>query len=103
MLKHLNGKRKSTMAFANGLRVITTSRAGDADFVRHGEIRLIVEAASAVALADSIEWCLRNRTTLAKTSDAARTTAAPWQWSDYRRALSDGLRGMLAAAKCSRI
>ena len=92
-----------TEAFANGLPVITTSRAGAADFVRHGENGLIVEAASAVALADSIEWCLGNRTTLAKMRDAARATAASWQWSDYRRALSDGLREMLAAVKRSRV
>jgi glycosyltransferase involved in cell wall biosynthesis len=85
-----------TEAFANGLPVITTPRAGAADFVKHRENGLVVEAASAVALADAIEWCLGNRTTLTKMRDAARTTAASWQWSDYRRALSDRLREMLS-------
>ncbi len=87
-----------TEAFAYGLPVITTSRAGAADLVRHGENGLIVEAASAGAIAESLEWCLANRAALAGMRDAARATAASWQWSDYRQALSDGLRDKLAAA-----
>jgi glycosyltransferase involved in cell wall biosynthesis len=91
-----------TEAFAYGLPVITTSRAGAADLVRHGENGLIVEAASAVAIAESIEWCLTNRGALAKMHDAARATAESWQWSDYRRALSEGLRDKLLVADTSR-
>jgi glycosyltransferase involved in cell wall biosynthesis len=87
-----------TEAFAYGLPVITTSRAGAADLVRHGENGLIVEAANAVAIAESLEWCLGNRAALAGMRDAARATAASWQWSDYRQALSEGLRDKLAAA-----
>ncbi len=91
-----------TEAFANGLPVITTTRAGAADLVRHGENGLIVEAASAAAIAESLEWCLRNRATLSEMRGAARATAASWQWSDYRLALSEGLRDKLLAADSSR-
>jgi len=85
-----------TEAFANGLPVITTSRAGAAELVRHGENGLIIEAASAVAIAESIEWCLGNRAALASMRHEARASAASWQWSDYRKALTDGLRDKLA-------
>jgi glycosyltransferase involved in cell wall biosynthesis len=91
-----------TEAFANGLPVITTDRAGAADLVRHGENGLIIKAASSVAIAESIEWCLKNRVMLEKMRDAARATAAGWQWSDYRRALSEGLRDKLAVVDRSR-
>jgi glycosyltransferase involved in cell wall biosynthesis len=87
-----------TEAFANGLPVITTTRAGAADLVRHRENGLIIEAASATAIAESFEWCLQNRVTLSKMRGAARATAASWQWSDYRLALSEGLRNKLQAA-----
>jgi glycosyltransferase involved in cell wall biosynthesis len=90
-----------TEAFACGLPVITTSRAGAADLVRHGENGFIVEAASASAIAKSLEWCLMNRVTLAGMRDAARATAVTWQWSDYRRALSEGLRSKFAAGECA--
>jgi glycosyltransferase involved in cell wall biosynthesis len=80
-----------TEAFAHGLPVITTSRAGAADLVRHGKNGLIVEAASTLAIAEAIEWCLSNRAALANMRDEARASAASWQWSDYRRALSKGL------------
>jgi glycosyltransferase involved in cell wall biosynthesis len=86
-----------TEAFANGLPVITTTRAGAADLVRHGENGLIVEAANSVAIAEALEWCLKNRPALVKMRGAARATAVSWQWSDYRRALSEGLRDKLAS------
>jgi glycosyltransferase involved in cell wall biosynthesis len=86
-----------TEAFANGLPVITTSRAGAADLVRHGENGLIIDAGRSVAIAEAIEWCLKNRATLSKMRIAARATAESWQWSDYRRALSAGVQDKLAA------
>ncbi len=86
-----------TEAFAHGLPVITTSRAGAADLVRHGENGLIIEAASAIAIAESIDWCLSNRAALANMRDEARASAASWQWSDYRHALIEGLREKFVA------
>jgi glycosyltransferase involved in cell wall biosynthesis len=91
-----------TEAFAHGLPVITTARAGAADLVRHGANGLIIEAASADAIAQSIEWCLSNREALAKMRDVARDSAASWQWSDYRQALSKGLCEKLASFRHSR-
>jgi glycosyltransferase involved in cell wall biosynthesis len=85
-----------TEAFAHGLPVITTTRAGAADLVRHGENGFIIPAADAVALTEALEWCLTHRAELKSMRNAARETAARWQWSDFRHALArnvvDGLR-----------
>jgi glycosyltransferase involved in cell wall biosynthesis len=86
-----------TEAFAHGLPVITTCRAGAAELVRHTENGLVIEPASPVAIAEALEWCLANRAALARMRDAARATAASWQWSDYRHALSKGLWKKLTA------
>jgi glycosyltransferase involved in cell wall biosynthesis len=85
-----------TEAFAHGLPVITTTRAGAADLVRHGENGLIIPAGDARALADTLEWCMMHRAELKTMRRAALETATRWQWSDYRQALArnvtDGLR-----------
>jgi glycosyltransferase involved in cell wall biosynthesis len=86
-----------TEAFANGLPVITTNRAGAADFVRHGENGLIIEAASAAAIAESLLWCLSSRDALVEMRYEARASAASWQWSNYRKVLSEELRDRFTA------
>jgi glycosyltransferase involved in cell wall biosynthesis len=80
-----------TEALAHGVPVITTSRAGASDLVRHGENGLIVPAGDPLALAEALEWCLTHRRELKSMRRAAVDTAAAWQWSDYRGALSGTL------------
>ncbi len=87
-----------TEAFAHGLPVITTRRAGAADLVRHGENGLIVPPGDADALAQALEWCIGHRTELAAMGHAASETAARWQWHDYRQALVDNVTAGLRAA-----
>jgi glycosyltransferase involved in cell wall biosynthesis len=77
-----------TEAFAQGLPVITTTRAGAADLVRHGENGLIVPPGDSEALARALEWCLTHRAELKAMRRAARETAASWQWDDFRCALA---------------
>jgi glycosyltransferase involved in cell wall biosynthesis len=83
-------------AFAHGLPVITTPRAGAVELVRHGENGLIVPPADSTALAEALEWCLTHRNGLQSMRGAALETARRWQWDDFRRALSanvlEGLR-----------
>ena len=85
-----------TEAFAHGLPVITTKRAGASDLVRHCENGLIVQAGDAQALAEALEWCLKNRGQLKGMRRLACETAASCQWFNYRLALSrhvtEGLR-----------
>ena len=77
-----------TEAFAHGLPVITTKRAGAADLVRHRVNGLIVPAGDTQALAEALEWCLRHRSELNAMRRFAFETALSWQWSNYRLALS---------------
>lgn len=85
-----------TEAFSRGLPVITTDCAGAADLVRPGENGLIVNAASADAIANSIAWCLSHRAELAAMREPALATAVDNQWSDYRIALASAVRAALA-------
>lgn len=87
-----------TEAFAHGLPVITTDRAGAADLIRHGENGLIVPAGNTEALTEALQWCLSHRQELSKMRQAALETAANWQWSDYRRTLVDKLQTGLKMA-----
>jgi len=74
-----------TEAFAKGLPVITTDRAGAAQLIRHGENGLIVPAADPTALRDALRWCLDNRDKVHAMRFSALDTAKRWQWCDYRR------------------
>lgn len=74
-------------AFARGLPVITTDRAGASDLVRHGENGLIIPAGDVGAIKDALVWCLDNRERLGEMRQAALETAKAWQWPDYRCAL----------------
>lgn len=87
-----------TEAFAQGLPVITTNRAGAADLVRHGVNGLIVPAGDTEALKDALDWCITHRQELKVMRQAALETAASWQWSDYRRVLIEKLLDGLKAA-----
>jgi glycosyltransferase involved in cell wall biosynthesis len=82
-----------TEAFARGLPVITTDRAGASDLLRNGENGLIIPAGDAAALERAIQWCLDNRETLRSMREAALDTACSWQWADYRQALANVVTG----------
>jgi len=72
-----------TEAFAQGLPVITTDRAGAADLVRRHENGLIVPAGDAAALASALDWCQGNRPALKAMRGAALETARRRPWSAY--------------------
>jgi glycosyltransferase involved in cell wall biosynthesis len=75
-------------AFAHGLPVITTTRAGAADLVRHGDNGFIIPAGKAEELAAALDWCLTHRKELKAMRSAALETAERWQWHDFRQALT---------------
>jgi glycosyltransferase involved in cell wall biosynthesis len=87
-----------TEAFAQGLPVITTDRAGAADLVRHGVNGLIIPAGDRSALLEALDWCITHRKELKAMRQAALDTAASWQWSDYRKALVNNLLDGLKVA-----
>lgn len=76
-----------TEAWSRGLPVITTDRAGAADLLRSGENGILVPAGSVTALRECLDWAITHQDQLAAMREAARATAASWQWRDYRRSL----------------
>lgn len=83
-------------AMSQGTPVITTDRAGAITFIRPGENGLVIPAADGGALADALAWAMAQREALAAMGQAARATAAAWQWADYRAAVAAAI-GELAA------
>jgi len=81
-----------TEAWSRGLPVITTDRAGAADLLKPRQNGLLIPAGDAAAIRENLQWCLDHRSDLRAMREPALATAASWQWSDYRRALSDTLR-----------
>ena len=74
----------ATEAWSRGCPVITTPRAGVADLLRDGENGRLIDARSASAIAEVVNWCHHNRPTLKAMRSPARETALAHQWSDYR-------------------
>lgn len=83
----------ATEAWSRGLPVIATNCAGVSDLLKPHQNGLVVRAADHAALVGAIQWCLDHRADLRAMREAAVATAAAWQWSDYRRRLTDVLRG----------
>ncbi len=81
-------------ALAQGLPVLTTRRAGAADLIREGINGWIIEAGSTVTIIEGLRRCLSVRDELPSMREAARETAASWQWSDYRKAIAKAMRGL---------
>ncbi len=81
-----------TEAFAQGLPVITTDRAGASDLIEHGKNGFIIPAGDALALAEIIEWCITHREKVKAMRQSALDTAAQWQWSDYRVKLVESIK-----------
>lgn len=77
-----------TEAFARGLPVITTDRAGAADIVRSGENGLIVPGGDFAKLAASIEWCTAHRNDVLAMRPKALETARRRPWAAYRTELT---------------
>ncbi len=76
-------------AFSQGLPVVTTRRAGAADLVRDGINGWLIEAGSSGAIVDWIRQALLDPGALNACREAAWSTAAQWQWADYRRRLRE--------------
>ena len=77
----------ATEAWSQGTPVLTTARAGAFDFLRNGENGYLMEAASSDAIEQAITACIERPDQLRAMREAARETAARWQWSDYRKAI----------------
>ncbi len=84
-----------TEAWSRGLPVLTTQRAGAAELLQDGINGRLMQPADAASIAQTVEWCAAERTTLRTMRLASRQTAADWTWADYRSALRQALGPLL--------
>lgn len=75
-----------TEAMAHGLPVLTTTNAGAAQLIKHGENGILIPVGDIEALSTAICDLLTARESLHRMSVAAQQTAAAWQWADFRMA-----------------
>lgn len=80
-----------TEAFAHGLPVITTDRAGAADLVHPGKNGIIVPGGDVAKLASTLDWCVDHRAALLDMRPNALTTALGRPWATYRAELSESI------------
>jgi glycosyltransferase involved in cell wall biosynthesis len=88
-----------TEAFAHGLPVITTDRAGAADLVRDGENGFVVRGADVAQLTASMRWCIDHRAELSSMRTNALQTAASRPWAAYRAGLAAAIAGAFPSAE----
>lgn len=83
-------------AFAQGMPVLTTPRAGAADLIREGENGWLIPPADAAALAAGLSKVIEERKRLPEMRRSAQATALDWQWADYRREIAKAVSSLLA-------
>ena len=88
-----------TDALACGLPVVTTTNAGAADRLVHGESGLIVPPADVDALAAALDWCMSHPSRLAAMRGAALEQARRWTWREFRQAFLEALSGAVTAPR----
>lgn len=82
-------------ALANGLPVLTTRNAGAAEFINDHYNGFVVPPASAAAITERMEWCLRHPTQLLAMRRDAVETARRWTWAHFRMAFRQCLGAVL--------
>lgn len=90
----------ATEALSKGLPVILTENAGVADFIDNKQNGLIIKAGSVEAIADSLWWCLDNRSQLKEMRQRAWYSVAGKGWDVYRRRIAQCVRQALCGESC---
>ena len=83
---------------AHGLPVITTPNTAGRDLIEHRRNGFLVPIRDAESLAEAMVWCVTHRSEAARVGREAARTASSWQWSDYRRALTEELSRFVEGA-----
>lgn len=78
-------------AMACGLPVIVTENVGSKEMVSQGVNGLIVSVGDAESLADAMRWFIQHMKRLPEMSRAARESAERYDWSVYRRRVTEFL------------
>jgi glycosyltransferase involved in cell wall biosynthesis len=72
-------------AMACGVPVLCTTSTGGADFIKHRQNGLLIDAGSAEAIHRELDWALTHRDELFQIGQAARVEAEKHTWAEYRR------------------
>ncbi|RYG35435.1 MAG: glycosyltransferase, partial [Chitinophagaceae bacterium] len=72
---------------SRGLPVITTTHSGGADLIDEKVDGLVIPAESKASITGAISWCVENKNLLPLMGEKARTKAAAYPWSSYRKRL----------------
>jgi glycosyltransferase involved in cell wall biosynthesis len=78
-------------AMACGLPAIVTENVGAKEMITDGENGRVIPAGQAEALADAMRWFIANRANLPTMSLAARRSAEQYDWTNYRRRVTEFL------------
>ena len=89
-------------AMSRGLPVIATENTGAADVIEPSITGFVIPTGDEEALKSQMRWCVEHSDLLSQIGANAREAAAKWQWSDYRRALSDVVHQRISHRKASR-
>jgi glycosyltransferase involved in cell wall biosynthesis len=81
---------------ACGLPVMATDHTCAPDIIREGQHGFLVPIQSAEALAERLDWGMRNRTELAEMGRAAAVRAREFTWEKFRAGIVDAYKSMLA-------
>jgi glycosyltransferase involved in cell wall biosynthesis len=82
-------------AMACQLPVIATKNAGADDLIVDGETGFLVPIRSPEAIAQKIDWCVKNRSDLAGMGIAARERAMEFTWRAYGDAVVAAIRPLI--------
>ena len=82
-------------AMACGLPVIATRNAGADDVINNGETGFLVPIRSPEAIAERIDWCASNRSSLAGMGIAAQTRARELTWRGYGEKVVTAVRELI--------
>lgn len=82
-------------AMACGLPVIATRNAGADDLIIDGETGFLVPIRSPTAIAAKLDWCLRNRDSLAGMGIAAQKRARQFTWQSYGETVVTAVRELV--------
>jgi glycosyltransferase involved in cell wall biosynthesis len=91
-----------TEAMSQGLPVITTQNTAGPDLIQHGRNGFLVPIRDVDRLCEVMQWCVVHRNEMKEIGREAATTAARWQWSDYRAALGRVVMDFLAGPRQQR-
>lgn len=85
-------------AMSRGVTVITTAHTAGPDILEDGVDGFLVPIRSAAAIAEKLEWLVREPARVAAMGEAARRKAAACTWAAYRRRLAEVVGGL--SEKC---